>query len=72
MFYADRMDWAFAIDRNREPLLCIVVGLFAMIGLAEGGAVERLSWPVYRAALRILRPAEAAVRRLIVVVAGTR
>jgi hypothetical protein len=63
------MDWAFAIERNREPLLRIVAALFAMIGLTESGAVERLSRPVYRAVLLVLRPAEAAVRRLVIVAA---
>ena len=63
------MDWALAIERNREPLLRIIAALFAMIGLAEGGAVERLSRPLYRAVLGVLRPAEAAVRRLIIVAA---
>src|SRR5262245_13339718 len=63
------MDWALAIERNREPLLRIVAALFAMIGLTETGAVERLSRPVYRAVLGVLRPAEAAVRRLIIVAA---
>jgi hypothetical protein len=61
------MDWALAIERNREALLRIVAALFAMIGLTETGAVERLSRPVYRAVLGVLRPAEAAVRRLIIV-----
>ncbi len=63
------MDWALAIERHREPLVRIVAALFAMIGLAEGSSVERLSWPLYRAVLRLLRPAEWAVRRLIVVAA---
>lgn len=63
------MDWAYAIERHREPLLRIVAALFGMIGLTELNAVERLSWPVYRMVLRVLRPAEAAVRRLIVVAA---
>jgi hypothetical protein len=63
------MDWAFAIERHREPLLRIVATLFAKIGLAEGGAVERLSRPLYRMVLGVLRPAESAVRRLIVVAA---
>ena len=63
------MDWAFAIERHREPLLRIVVGLFAMIGLTESGAIERLSRPLYRLVLGILRPAESAVRRLIIVAA---
>jgi hypothetical protein len=63
------VDWALAIERNREPLLRIVAALFAMIGFTETGAVERLSRPLYRAVLGVLRPAEAAVRRLIIVAA---
>jgi hypothetical protein len=63
------MDWALAIDRNRQPLLRIVAALFGLIGLGETGAVERVSRPLYRAVLLVLRPAEAAVRRLIVVAA---
>ncbi len=63
------MDWALAIERNRDALQRIVLALFAMIGLAEGARVERLPWPLYRAVLALLRPAEAAVRRLIIVAA---
>jgi hypothetical protein len=63
------MDWDQAIERQRGALFSIVASLFAMIGLAEGSAVARLPVPVYRAVLRILYPAESAVRRLIVVVA---
>src|SRR5262245_16009915 len=63
------MNWDLAIERNREPLLRIVAALFTMIGLSEAGAVERLSRPVYRAVLLVLRPAEAAVRRLVKVAA---
>jgi len=37
LFYGAWMDWAFAIERNREPLLRIVAALFAMIGLTEAG-----------------------------------
>src|SRR3954468_13791918 len=69
MFYGGDMDWAYAIERHRQPLLGIVATLYAMIGLTEGGKVGRLSWPLYRAVLSVLRPAEAAVRRLIVVAA---
>jgi len=37
------MDWDFAIERQRERLLALVVGLFATIGLTENGAaVERM------------------------------
>jgi hypothetical protein len=63
------MDWDFSIERNRALLLPIVVALFAKIGLTEGGMVERLSRPLYRKVLVRLRSAEAAVRRLIIVMA---
>jgi hypothetical protein len=63
------MDWALAIERNRQPLLRIVAALCAMIGLGEWGTVARVSRPLYRAVLSVLRPAEAAVRRLIVAAA---
>jgi len=37
------MDWDLSIERNHEGLLGVVAGLFALIGLAEGGVVDRLS-----------------------------
>jgi hypothetical protein len=58
-----------AIERNREALIRIVAALYAMIGLTEAGGIERLKWPMYRAVLALLRPAESAVRRLIVMAA---
>src|SRR5262245_66315368 len=63
------MDWDYAIERNRESLLGVVTALFTMIGLAEGGMVERLSQPLYRKVLGKVKAAEAAVRRLIIVAA---
>jgi hypothetical protein len=63
------MDWNLAIERHREPLLVIVAALFAKIGLTENGTIERLSRPLYRAVLSLLQPAEAAVRRLIIIMA---
>jgi len=63
------MDWDLAIKRKCEALVEIVAELFAMLGLVGEAAVARLPWPSYRAVLRILRPAESAVRRLIVVAA---
>ncbi|MFN3628183.1 MAG: hypothetical protein ACK4S3_09950, partial [Parvibaculum sp.] len=45
------------------------MALFAMIGLVEGGTVERVPKPLHRAVLRILRTMESAVRRLIVAAA---
>src|SRR5687767_2063811 len=63
------MDWARAIEINQTALTRIVAALIAMVGLAAGGAVAGLPRPVYRAALGVLRPAESAVRRLIVIAA---
>ena len=63
------MDWDFSIERNRGMLLPHIVGLFAMIGLVEGGTVERVSRPLYRKVAGLLRSAESAVRRLIIVMA---
>jgi hypothetical protein len=63
------MDWDFAIERNRERLLGAVLALFALIGLVEGGMVERLSQPLYRKVLGRVKAAEAAVRRLIIIAA---
>jgi hypothetical protein len=63
------MDWSQAIARNRDALLRIVATMFAMLGLAENVMPERVSRSLRNAILRILRPAEAAVRRLIFVAA---
>jgi hypothetical protein len=63
------MDWAKAIERNRLSLLRIVAGLFGMIGLGHAASVDRIARPLHRAVLALLCPAEAAVRRLIVVAA---
>ena len=60
------MDWDLAIKRNSEALAGIIAALFAMLGEAT---VSRLPSPVYYAVLRVLRPAESAVRRLIVIAA---
>ena len=63
------MDWDLAIKRNSEALVEIVADLFTMLGLVGEATVSRLPWPTYRAVLRILRPAESTLRRLIVVAA---
>ncbi len=64
------MDWALAITRNRDALQRIIMALFAMAGIVEGGVVEKmLPRHVYRAVLIILRPAESAVRRLVIIAA---
>ena len=63
------MDWDHAIRRNSEVLAGIVETLFVMLGLVGEATVTWISWPAYRAVLRVLRPAESALRRLIVVAA---
>lgn len=63
------MDWDVIIDRNRQALKTIVAALFALGGLAEGAVVRMMPRPVHRALLMVLRPAESALRRLIVIAA---
>ena len=58
------MDWDLAIKRNSEALAEIVADLFAMLGLVGEATVSRLPWPIYRAVLRVLRPAESAFAAL--------
>jgi hypothetical protein len=63
------MDWARAVAINQTALIRIVAALIAIAGLVGSGMATRLSRPTYRAVLLVLRPAEAAVRRLIVIAA---
>jgi hypothetical protein len=67
--FETRMNWAGAIEVNHQALARIVAGLIAVVGLTGGGLVARLPEPLYRAVLVMLRPTEAAVRRLIVIAA---
>jgi hypothetical protein len=60
------MNWPLAIARNRTALLAIVAGIAALIGGHEGGMITRR---LRNAALALLRPAESAARRLIVMAA---
>ena len=52
------MDWNRAIEINRLALARIVAELFAMLGVVSGLTLQR-----------VLRPAESALRRLIVIAA---
>jgi hypothetical protein len=63
------VDWDLAIKRNSEALKGIVAALFAMLGLAGDATVGRLPRSLHSAVLRVLRPAESAMRRLIVIAA---
>jgi hypothetical protein len=60
--------WDKAVERNRAALLRIVAVLFVYAGLDEGGA-DAVPRRVWRMILRLLRPAESAARRLIVIAA---
>ncbi len=76
------MDWNVVIERNRERLRDILATLAAMAGLAaadtaspsplrEGDRGGGLTLPrhLHRTILRLLRPAESAARRLIIIAA---
>ena len=63
------MDWAGAIKLNSEALKGVIDVLFAMLGLGSGDTQTRISMTLYRAVLRLLQPAESALRRLIVIAA---
>ena len=62
-------DWDGAIKRNSEALRGIIEALFALLGLDGAETVGQIPHPLHRAVLRVLRPAESAMRRLIVVAA---
>ena len=62
-------DWDLAIKRNSEALKGIVAELFAMLGLAGEATRLRIPQPLHSAVLRVLRPAESAMRRLVVIAA---
>lgn len=60
------MEWADIIEGNRVRLLRIVAALLELAGLAEDGKMRR---HMRNYLMRILRPAESAARRLIVIAA---
>ncbi len=63
------MDLVREIDASRTAAARIVAGLFAMLGLRDGAILGRIPRALHRVVLQALRPAESAVRRLIVVLA---
>ena len=63
------MDWELAVKRNSKALKEIIAILFALLGLVGEASVGRIPRSVHSAVVRVLRPAESAVRRLIVVAA---
>ena len=63
------MDWDLAIKRNSEALKGIVAILFSLLGLDGSDTASRIPRSLHSAVLGVLRPAESAVRRLIVIAA---
>ena len=59
------MDIPAAIELNKTALLRIIASLFAMLEAAQA----RIPVALHRGVARVLRPAESAVRRLIVTLA---
>ena len=68
MDWLRKWDWTVSVERHGKALRWITMVLFAMAGLVDGAVVETLPRRVHLAILHTLRPAEAAVRRLIVLV----
>jgi len=60
------MDWDLAIKRKSEALRDIIETLFALLGLDGADAASRIPRSLHSG---VLRPAESAVRRLIVIAA---
>jgi hypothetical protein len=63
------LDWTLAISRNRDQLRQIILALFALAQMRVGGSLFTLRRDVFAAIMLVLRPAESAVRRLIVIAA---
>jgi hypothetical protein len=63
------LDWAKAIERQRQALIRVVAQIAAILGVSAEDIGVRLAPWAHRRALRLLRPAESACRRLIVVAA---
>ena len=63
------MDWDLAIKRNSKALKAIIEVIFALLGLDGADAASRIPRSLHSAVLGVLRPAESAVRRLIVIAA---
>jgi hypothetical protein len=63
------MDWNMVIERNSERLFVVVATLVSMVRVHGGGMAAFLPRDIYSAALILLKPAESAVRRLIIIAA---
>jgi hypothetical protein len=63
------LDWALAIKRNRDQIRDIVLRLFLLAKMRVGGSLFTLPRSTLAAIMLVLRPAESAVRRLILIAA---
>ena len=63
------MDWMKAIETNRAALALIVEEIFALLELALTGKATYFSQARRTKVLGLLRPAESALRRLIIIMA---
>ena len=63
------IDWKGVIERQSRDLFFVMTEMFFMAGLNKGVPVTVLTRRVYRRILILLRPAEAALRRLIIIAA---
>jgi hypothetical protein len=63
------MNWELAIQNNRKQLLIVAAQIYAMLNLVAGTVLETLPSTLFHKAERLLRPAESALRRLIVIAA---
>ena len=61
------MDWELSIERYRADLIRAVGWLFTWLKLEVGGSLETLPRHQRRTILFVLRPAESALRRLILI-----
>jgi hypothetical protein len=70
LFYVLFVNISEKAEKHRIALQRIVAALFLLAEIIDGKTtVDRLVLPVFHAILRLLRPAESATRRLIVVAA---
>ncbi len=63
------IDWKGVIERQSRDLFFVMTEMFFMAGLNKGVPLTVLTRRVYRRMLILLRPAEAALRRLIIIAA---
>ena len=63
------MDLPQTVELNKSAIARIVAGLFALLGLTGAAVPGRIPRELHRSVARVLRPAESAVRRLILFLA---